>query len=96
MCSSGVSGFCCSLAGRACRDEVLGVGIGAVSCRVGGVRIGRREVLSRDLSGSGLMCAVFGTYRHLNRSRAEITEAMRAANAPAAALVLTPNEQRHG
>ena len=44
-----------------------------------GWHIGLLQFLSRDLRGSDLMAAVFGSYGHLNALRAEISAAKRQA-----------------
>jgi hypothetical protein len=42
---------------------------------LGGLLIGRLQLVSRDLRGSPIADAVFGTYKHLNRLRPQILNA---------------------
>jgi hypothetical protein len=44
----------------------------------GGLTIGQLQLVSRDLRGSPMAEAVYGTYRDLNRKRREIAEAVQA------------------
>ena len=46
-----------------------------------GIMIGRLLLVSRDLAGSPIAEAVHGTYRHLNRLRPQIADAVEKAKA---------------
>lgn len=46
---------------------------------VGGLTIGQLRLVSRDLRGSPIADAVFGTYGHLNRLRPQIADAVERA-----------------
>lgn len=48
---------------------------------VGGLTIGQLRLVSRDLRGSPIADAVFGTYGHLNRLRPQIADAVERAKA---------------
>jgi len=48
---------------------------------VGGLFIGQLRLVSRDLRGSPIADAVFGTYGHLNRLRPQIADAVERAKA---------------
>lgn len=48
---------------------------------VGGLTVGQLRLVSRDLRGSPIADAVFGTYGHLNRLRPQIADAVERAKA---------------
>ncbi len=50
-------------------------GLSAISLWVG-ICIGQLRLISRDLAGSPVADAVYGTYRHLNRCRPVIADAI--------------------
>lgn len=54
---------------------LLGVGCGAIAL---GAWLGQLKLLSRDLRGSELVDAVWGSYAHLNHKRAEIASQLRS------------------
>lgn len=56
--------------------EIVGLGGGIVLSLITGFRLGRIQLLSRDLRGSELSCMIWGTYGHLNRIRREIAFAL--------------------
>ena len=73
----GLSGF-----GIACfhllfAHELILIAAVCILCLVGGWFIGQLQLLSRDLRGSELMGAVYGSYSALNKKRQEIMTAKR-------------------
>lgn len=56
---------------------LLGIGSGSI---VAGLWLGQLKLLSRDLRGSELVDAVWGSYSHLNVIRREIAKHMRSAD----------------
>lgn len=46
---------------------------------IAGLQLGQLKLLSRDLRGSELSGAVFGSYAHLNRLRRQIVDAAQAS-----------------
>lgn len=60
--------------------ERIGLGVCVVLSALVGIFLGQLQLLSRDLRGSELRGAVFGTYGHLNRVRREIMAAMHDAD----------------
>lgn len=80
-----VGGLCATL-GMGFRDilwsgELLALSCIAVASVTVGLSIGQLRLVSRDLRGSPIADAVYGTYAHLNRKRREIADAIERANA---------------
>ncbi|KIC51048.1 hypothetical protein [Tateyamaria sp. ANG-S1] len=74
-----IGGFC-TLFGLAFADILYAgelVTLAAVGglALLGGVMVGRLQLISRDLRGLPIADAVYGTYRHLNRLRPQILNA---------------------
>ena len=55
--------------------ELASLAAVSLICLFGGLFIGRLQLVSRDLRGSPIADAVFGTYGHLNRLRPQILNA---------------------
>jgi len=69
-----------SLFGLAFQDilypvELTCLGTVTLTSLLGGLCLGRLQLVSRDLRGSPIADAVFGTYGHLNRLRPQILQA---------------------
>ncbi len=62
-------------------SEITGLSVAALLCVVGGLSIGQLHLISRDLRGSPIADAVYGTYGHLNRLRPLIVNAAERAKA---------------
>lgn len=58
--------------------ELIALSAASVISLLTGWQLGQLRLLSRDLRGSELSGAVFGTYAHLNRLRRQIADAARA------------------
>lgn len=61
--------------------ELLALASIAVTSILVGAAIGQLRLVSRDLRGSPIADAVYGTYSELNRKRREIAAAVERANA---------------
>ncbi|NDW06482.1 hypothetical protein [Jiella pacifica] len=59
-------------------SECLAIGSVSVVSLIGGLMIGQLQFLSRDLRGSELAGAIYGTYGHLNRVRKEVFSVQRS------------------
>lgn len=59
--------------------EIAVLAATALLSMVGGLFIGQLRLVSRDLRGSPIADAVYGTYAHLNRLRPQIAEAVERA-----------------
>lgn len=57
-------------------NEIVVLGGLAIAALAAAVQLGQLKLLSRDLRGSELSGVIFGTYRHLNRLRVQIAQAM--------------------
>lgn len=58
--------------------ELAGIGAGAAVSLLVGNTLAHLVIINRDLQGSELSIAVWGTYRHVNRRRREIAQAVRS------------------
>lgn len=76
MLTGGGSAFGVSFGDLLYIGEIVALGISIVTSLVVGFRLGRIQLLSRDLRGSELSCMIWGTYGHLNRIRREIALAL--------------------
>lgn len=54
--------------------EIIGIGIGVTACLFAGLWLGQLQLLSRDLRGSELGTAIWGSYRELNQIRRQIAD----------------------
>ena len=63
--------------------EITGLTVASGFCLVVGLSIGRLHLVSRDLRGSPVADAVYGTYAHLNRERPKVVAAIARAKAKA-------------
>jgi len=61
--------------------ERLALACIAVICSTLGIGIGRLSLASRDLRGTPIADAVYGTYGHLNQKRRELAKAIHRINA---------------
>lgn len=59
--------------------EIGGLALAAILVLVGGLSVGQLRLVSRDLRGSPIADAIYGSYRHLNRLRPEIADAVERA-----------------
>ena len=75
------TGFGWSFADILTTGELLALSLVSLSSLAGGVGIGQLHLVSRDLRGSPIGDAVYGTYRHLNHERLSITEAVERTKA---------------
>ena len=62
-------------------QELLALAISVGVALTLGFTIGQLRLVSRDLRGSPIADAVYGTYRHLNRLRPQIADAVERAKA---------------
>lgn len=79
LLASGGSAFGLSFGDLLYPGEIVGLGIGIVASLIVGFRLGRIQLLSRDLRGSELSCMIWGTYGHLGRIRREIALALQGS-----------------
>ncbi|WP_143534700.1 hypothetical protein [Notoacmeibacter marinus] len=77
MIGGGLSGFGHMFADLLYPGELLGLVIGGLSLVAAGSMAGQLKLLSRDLRGSELIDALWGSYSHLNRIRSQIVAAIR-------------------
>ena len=54
--------------------EVIAIGLGVTACLFAGLWLGHLQLLSRDLRGSELGTAIWGSYRELNHIRRQIAD----------------------
>lgn len=80
LCATGLTGFCLAFADLLYAHELILLVSLAAMLLIVGRSLGQLQLLSRDLRGTELSTAIFGTYRHLTRIRREITAAMQAPN----------------
>ncbi|MCB9942444.1 MAG: hypothetical protein H6851_02300 [Geminicoccaceae bacterium] len=83
LLAAGCGGFAWSFADLLFENEIRALGVAAGIVLTAGLLTGQLKLLSRDLRGSELSGAVWGTYRHLGRIRREIVAAARSANGSA-------------
>lgn len=57
-------------------NELAAIAIAVLACLFVGFWLGQLQLLSRDLRGSELGTAVWGGYRHLNRIRRQVADAV--------------------
>lgn len=57
-------------------EELATIAIAVFACLFVGLWLGQLQLLSRDLRGSELGTAVWGGYRHLNRIRRQVADAV--------------------
>lgn len=74
--AGGFGGFAVSFADLLYLHEMILLACAAAVCLIFGRCIGQLQLLSRDLRGTELRTAVYGTYGHLNRIRREIAAAI--------------------
>jgi len=56
--------------------ELITIAVGTGACLFLGFWLGQLQLLSRDLRGSVLGTAIWGSYRHLNRIRRQVADAI--------------------
>jgi len=74
-----IAGFTISFSDILYPGEIAALIVTAFLFAIGGFTIGRLQLVSRDLSGSPIADAVYGTYPHLNRLRPLIADAVERA-----------------
>ncbi|MEM7667968.1 MAG: hypothetical protein AAF317_02310 [Pseudomonadota bacterium] len=79
MFAAGLCGFAIAFADLLYDYEMIVIGVAALLCLIVGKTLGQLQLLSRDLRGSELSGAVYGSYRELNRIRREIADAVEVA-----------------
>lgn len=77
--AAGIDGFGVAFFDLLWPGERLFLGAACAAALLTGWMTGQLQLLSRDLRGSELTGAVYGTYGHLNRLRRDIVAARRAA-----------------
>lgn len=55
-------------------SEMIAIGLGVTACLFAGLWLGHLQLLSRDLRGSELGTAIWGSYRELNHIRRQIAD----------------------
>lgn len=75
--AAGAGGFGAAYADLLWSGELAAIAALSTAALVAGLKVGQLNLLSRDLRGSELMGAIYGTYGHLNRLRREIVAAKR-------------------
>ncbi|GAA6176728.1 hypothetical protein [Sulfitobacter pacificus] len=74
-----IAGFTLSFADILYLGEIAALIVTSFLSITGGLFIGRLQLVSRDLTGSPIADAVYGTYGHLNRMRPLIADAVERA-----------------
>jgi len=74
-----VAGFTISFSDILYPGEIAALIVTAFLSIIGGLSIGRLQLVSRDLTGSSIADAVYGTYSDLNRRRPLIADAVERA-----------------
>ncbi|WP_297339523.1 hypothetical protein [Pseudophaeobacter sp.] len=74
-----VAGFTISFSDILYLGEIAALIVTGFLSIIGGLSIGRLQLVSRDLTGSPIADAVYGTYGHLNRLRPLIADAVERA-----------------
>lgn len=77
---AGLGGFWISFSDLLYAHEQATILLAASLIGFAGWNVGQLKLLSKDLRGSELSDAVWGSYGHLNRVRRQIAEAMRSKN----------------
>ena len=69
-----MSGFCAAFYDLLYPSEMIAIGVGGTACLFAGLWLGHLQLLSRDLRGSELGTAIWGSYRELNHIRRQIAD----------------------
>ena len=69
-----ISGFGAAFHDLLYPTEMIAIGIGVTACIFAGLWLGHLQLLSRDLRGSELGTAIWGSYRELNHIRRQIAD----------------------